>query len=305
MAVKNKAASLMDHLRQQAKREGIVYQVCLQLFFQEEFLRKLAKSPYKENLILKGGMFIYTLTNFDSRPTRDMDFMMRHLSNDLDKMGEIITEICSIQTSYDYLSIEVQKTERITLEHKYPGVRVKLLGRIEKLRVPFSVDIGIDDMIVPNPVLRSITTRLPDSEQPQIYTYSLESTVSEKFDAILQFMELTGRMKDFYDIYYLSGMFDFDGSILQKAINATLSHRNHSITAELIQRIELFAENPAMLQLWKNYEPAKIADISFQSVIREILVFLKPVLDASMDGVHYSGIWGSSEREWKISEDKS
>ena len=33
-------------------------------------------------------------------------------------------------------------------------------------------------------------------------TYSLESTIAEKFDAILQRFELTGRMKDFYDIYY-------------------------------------------------------------------------------------------------------
>ncbi len=41
----------------------------LQLFVQEEFLRRLAMSKYKENLVLKGGMFIYTLTEFDSRPT--------------------------------------------------------------------------------------------------------------------------------------------------------------------------------------------------------------------------------------------
>ena len=86
MAVKNKAASLLDHLRKQSKKEGISFQICLQLFFQEELLRRLSKSSYRENLILKGGMFIYTLTDFDSRPTRDMDFLMRHLSNDLEKM---------------------------------------------------------------------------------------------------------------------------------------------------------------------------------------------------------------------------
>jgi Zn-dependent peptidase ImmA (M78 family) len=45
------------------------YQQMLQLFFQEEFLRRLTKSPYAENLILKGGLFIYTLTNFQSRAT--------------------------------------------------------------------------------------------------------------------------------------------------------------------------------------------------------------------------------------------
>jgi hypothetical protein len=33
----------------------------------------------------------------------------------------------------------------------------------------------------------------------------------EKVDAILKRMEATSRMKDFFDIYYLSNMFDFEG----------------------------------------------------------------------------------------------
>ena len=60
MAVKNLPASVLDRLRNQAKAEGITFQMALQLFFQEEFLRRLSVSPYADNLVLKGGMFIYT-----------------------------------------------------------------------------------------------------------------------------------------------------------------------------------------------------------------------------------------------------
>ena len=81
MAVKNIAASVLAKLRNQAKQEGINYQIGLQLFIQEEFLRRLSKSAYKENLVLKGGMFIYTLTEFESRPTKDMDFLMQSISD--------------------------------------------------------------------------------------------------------------------------------------------------------------------------------------------------------------------------------
>ena len=49
----------------------------------------------------------------------------------------------------------------------------------------------------------SILTRLSEFESPLVYTYSLESTIAEKFDAILQRMSGTSRMKDFYDIYYI------------------------------------------------------------------------------------------------------
>ena len=49
------------------------YQLCLQLFCHEEFLRRPEKSGYAENLVLKGGLFIYSLTDFDSRVTVDVD----------------------------------------------------------------------------------------------------------------------------------------------------------------------------------------------------------------------------------------
>lgn len=65
----DQAASVLARLKNKAKASGISYQQCLQLFFQEEFLRRLAASPYKSNFILKGGLFIYTLSNFESRAT--------------------------------------------------------------------------------------------------------------------------------------------------------------------------------------------------------------------------------------------
>ena len=54
------AASVLAKLRNKAKASGISYQQCLQLFVQEEFLRKLSKSGGEDTLILKGGLFIIT-----------------------------------------------------------------------------------------------------------------------------------------------------------------------------------------------------------------------------------------------------
>lgn len=82
--MKDMAASVLTRLKNQAKEFGFSYQVCLQLFCQEEFLRRLSLSPYSEDFILKGGLFIYMLTNFQSRATQDIDFLMRRLNNDVD-----------------------------------------------------------------------------------------------------------------------------------------------------------------------------------------------------------------------------
>ena len=54
------AASVLAKLRNKAKASSISYQQCLQLFVQEEFLRKLSKSGCEDTLILKGGLFIIT-----------------------------------------------------------------------------------------------------------------------------------------------------------------------------------------------------------------------------------------------------
>ena len=45
------AASVLARLKNKAAESGRSYQLCLQLFCQEEFLRRLEKSRYAENLL--------------------------------------------------------------------------------------------------------------------------------------------------------------------------------------------------------------------------------------------------------------
>ena len=75
------AASVLATLKNKAKESGRSYQLCLQLFCQEEFLRRLEKSKYVDNLVLKGGLLIYSLTEFDSRVTVDVDFLLKQIPN--------------------------------------------------------------------------------------------------------------------------------------------------------------------------------------------------------------------------------
>ena len=65
------AASVLAKLRNKAKASGISYQQCLQLFVQEEFLRKLSKSGCEDTLILKGGLCIITEIQIFLEPVFD------------------------------------------------------------------------------------------------------------------------------------------------------------------------------------------------------------------------------------------
>lgn len=296
----DKATSVLAKLKNKAKASGISYQQCLQLFVQEEFLRKLSKSGYEDNLILKGGLFIYTLTNFESRATIDVDFLLRAASNSIEDVKVLIKKIINTPTGNDYISMTAKGFEEISPQRKYHGISAQIIAQIKNVRVPFNVDIGVGDVIVPCAEERAINTQLPDFEAPIIKTYSLESTIAEKFDAILQRFELTGRMKDFYDIYYLARTFDFDGARLQTAIFETLQRRGTPYARDSFKRIVSLSEDEDMQKRWK-YFLKNIKDdmLEFSVVIDEIQKFLKPVFDAIVNEKEWQNSWNSTVTRWR------
>lgn len=294
------AASVLARLKNKAKATGISYQQCLQLFFQEEFLRRLAGSKYADNFILKGGLFIYTLTNFESRATVDVDFLMRGLNNDLARMDEIIANILAVDTGNDFITFKAAKAEPIAVQRKYHGISTQVTGYIKNVRMHFNVDIGVGDVIVPKAERRSIQTQLDGYNKPEILTYSLESTIAEKFDAILQRFELTGRMKDFYDIYYLSRTFDFDGLKLQTAIQETLQNRGTPYDKDSFERVLALAANEDMQVRWRHFlKTLKDDELPFAAVISGIQQFLSPVWDAIICEKELLTSWAAETHVWE------
>jgi len=299
MVVKDKAASVLANLKNQAKEMGINYQMCLQLFCQEEFLRKIEKSNYFENFTLKGGMFLYTLTKFEGRPTRDIDFMVRGLSNETSNINKVMEEICVVDTGNYFIEMEVLSSEDITEDKEYHGVKTKFMAHIKSVKISFSIDVGINDVVVPDIMKRTIGTRLNYFHAPTIYTYSLESTIAEKFEAIIKRMEATSRMKDFFDIYYLSNMFEFDGEVLQEAVFKTLEHRETIYDAESFERIKAFKENDFLLNLWNNYQSG-MDDIKpeFSVVIDRLEEFIGPVFTAIVNENEFLMRWSNISNLW-------
>ncbi len=293
------AASVLAKLRNKANASGITYQQCLQLFMQEEFLRKLSKSGYDDFLVLKGGLFIYTLTNFESRATIDVDFLLRGYSNSTENVKDLIYKILDTPTGNDYIEMTAKGFEEISPQRKYHGISTQIIGQIKNVRVPFNVDIGVGDIIVPKAEQRKINTQLPDFEAPVIKTYSIESTIAEKFDAILQRFELTGRMKDFYDIYYLSRTFDFEGLKLQSAIFETLQCRGTPYEQDSFKRVVALAEDEDMQKRWKYFlKSIKDNALAFSVVITEIQTFLEPVFDAIVNEEEWQKAW-TEKNGWR------
>ena len=128
------AASVLARLKNKAADSGRSYQLCLQLFCQEEFLRRLEKSKYAENLVLKGGLFIYSVTDFDSRVTVDVDFLLRRVPSTPEQIMPVLEEIISAPTGNDFITFEIKGIAPIAVAKKYAGIGASMVARIKNTR---------------------------------------------------------------------------------------------------------------------------------------------------------------------------
>ena len=293
------AASVLARLKNKAKESGRSYQLCLQLFCQEEFLRRLEKSQYVENLVLKGGLFIYSVTDFDSRVTVDVDFLLRKVPNTPEQLQTVIETIISTPTGNDFVTFEIKDIAPIAAAKKYAGIGVSLVARIKNTKTPFSIDFGVGDVIVPKQEKRKIPTQLDGFTTPTVNTYSLETTIAEKIDAILSLMEFSSRMKDYYDIYYLANKFDFDGATLTEALRKTFENRGHTFTAEQFELVTAFDSDEAMQKKWKAFvRKIDTKTDDYNTVLKTIKTFLIKPFTAAVVCKEFNEKWFAANGEW-------
>ena len=293
------AASVLARLKNKAAESGRSYQLCLQLFCQEEFLRRLEKSKYAENLVLKGGLFIYSLTDFDSRVTVDVDFLLRQMPNTPEQLKTVLEEIIATPTGNDFITFEIKYVAPIAVAKKYAGIGASVIARIKNTKTPFSIDFGVGDVIVPKQEKRKIPTQLSDFDAPTVNTYSLETTIAEKIDAILSLMEFSSRMKDYYDIYYLANKFDFDGATLTEALKKTFENRGHSFTVEQFEQVMGFDRDGAMQKKWKAFvRKIDTKTDDYSTVLKTMKAFLTEAFVAAVKSEAFTEKWSAADGEW-------
>jgi len=293
------AESVLARLKNRAVETGRSHQLCLQLFCQEEFLRRLQHSRYVENFILKGGLFIYAITNFESRVTMDIDFLLQNIPNTPEKLESILNEIITTNTCNDFIIYEIARIELIALMKKYIGLKAVIITKIKNTRTTFSIDFSFGDVVVPKQKKRKIPTQLSDFNAPEINTYSIETTLAEKLDAILMLMEYSSRMKDYYDIFYISLKFDLDGSILQDAISQTFTNRNRNFTIDRFDKLIALGNDVLMKKKWIAFiKKIKGSNIDFDDILKVFNIFLREIVFTTLKKEPFTKTWSASGGLW-------
>lgn len=299
----NVPASIHDRLLQIAKERGEEFQNLLINYALERWLYRLSQSPHRDRFVLKGAMLFALWAKEPHRATQDLD-LLGYGDNSIAEMERVFREICAVVCVADGLELPLESVVGglIREDRKYEGVRINLLAKLGKARIPLQIDIGFGDAVVPPPTESDYPTLL-DLPAPRLRVYQRETVVAEKFHAMVERGIGNSRMKDYFDLWVLAGAFAFDGAVLGEAIRAAFERRLTQLpTTTPIGLSETFAGHPEKLAQWRAFVrrgKLKAGEVSLPDVVSRVRVFLLPVVEALAAGVAPKGSWQPKQGRWK------
>lgn len=265
--------SLKDRANNFAKENNLTVQQVLQNYMFERFLERLSFSEYKEKLIIKGGLLLSSIIGINLRNTMDIDADIVGINFTQEEIEKLIINIININLN-DNTQMKLEKIEEIKEESEYGGYRIKLVGNLENLKIPFHIDISTGDIITPRAIEYKYKKLLED-DYIEIYTHNQETVIAEKLQTILSRKIANSGMKDYYDLYFFvnSKWQEIDKETLKQAIKATFEQRNSMEDLENIDKIiNTIEKDKTLIYSWKDYQAKHLyaQSIKYDDVIKGI-----------------------------------
>lgn len=238
------------------------------------------------------------------RPTADLDLLGRG-DPDPAAIAELFARICRTEVPDDGIIFDPNtlKVEAVREGDNYKGVELNLIGELSNATLHVQVDIGFGDHVYPPPTRRDFPGLLPDLPAANILMYPPETVIAEKFEAMIRFGEMNGRIKDFYDIWVTARTFAFDLPALGEAVSGTLERRETAIPTDMpVGLTENFAKIVEERGLWRGFlrrSPPAFQPPPFSDVQVELRRFLGPVIASLALPERASGSWDPHGGTWR------
>lgn len=164
---------------------------------------------------------------FRARPTIDIDLLGEGINRDSEYLESVFSRIARVDCPVDGVIFDAESIEShpIAVEKKYPGTCITMTAHLDTIIQPVSIDVGFGDIVTPYPLSLDYPLLIDCVPQVELYAYSLETLIAEKFHAMVDRDEGNSRMKDFFDVFYLFKNHDIDRELLKEAITATFKNR--------------------------------------------------------------------------------
>ena len=195
------AAQLKGWIKNKSKETGAHANVLLQNYMMERFLELISLSPYRRNIIIKGGFLIAAMVGVDKRTTMDLDTTIKGLPVSRAKIEKTFREIIAIDAG-DGVTFEIQGIENIRDVSDYDDFRVSLRASFYTIHVDIKVDVTTGDIIIPREIEYQYKLMFEERTIP-VMAYNLYTILAEKLETLLVRGVGNTRARDYYDIYIL------------------------------------------------------------------------------------------------------
>lgn len=195
-------------------------------------------------------MLLATWFDEPHRATRDVD-LLGFGDATADALLDTFREIMAIEVDDGVIfDLKGLRIEAIREEVEYGGSRLRTTAVLAGSRIPITVDIGFGDTVEPGVDDIDLPVLL-DMPSPHLRAYPLETVIAEKLHAMVVLGMANSRMKDYYDVWMLTGAFEIDPERLRRAVAATFARRTTVIPAEVPDGLsEAFATDPGKQRQW-------------------------------------------------------
>ncbi len=286
--------SVHQRLLNRARATGRPFGELLQYFAMERFLDRLARSPHREEFLVRGALMLGVWGVPAPRATMDIDLLGREGLSPSDL--EAAVRACLAVPAEDGL---VFHPESVTVEpirggDEFLGLRLLFRAHLGNARIQLQLDVGLGDAVVPPPEWFDLPCLL-DFATPRLRGYRPETAIAEKFDAMLKLDMANSRMKDFYDLAILAAHLPFEGRVLQDALRRTLERRGAAVPAEIPTALtEAFFESPVKIAQWAAFArrlPQTTAPPALRQTVEAIRTFLLPPVLALSKEEAFEALW--------------
>lgn len=240
--------------RNLAKSSGLNVQLVQRHFMMDRLIERISESDYKDDFILKGGFLLGSKYGIEKRTTVDIDTTFRNMKLTEDKLKMIFKELTEKPTK-EGIIFSVNGIKETREEDYYPGFQVKLIANLDKVRVPFKMDVTTGDSIYPE-VDKHAHKLMFEDKFVTIPAYPTEQIIAEKLSATFSFGTDNSRAKDYYDLYTIPKLETIDSEELYKSVRNTFTKRGYTKPLSFYYEREMnqLKEDSYLKERWKSYQ---------------------------------------------------
>ena len=293
----NLSHSIFQRLLNHAREREEDFNLILSRYAVERLLYRLGVTQHAGKFVLKGASLFLVWSGQNIRPTRDADFL-GFGEPEPSHVASVFADLCSLAgENVDGIRFVAEsiRAEEIRENQEYGGVRVTMRAVLHNAQIPVQIDVGFGDAVTPGVEQVQFPTLLGDIPSPVVHAYPRYTMVAEKLEAMIRLGIANSRMKDFYDLWLLSRMFDYDGPTLTLAVSATMQRRGTQVPSTTPTPFtSAFGQDPQKSQQWRAFiGRTRLSDppSALGEIVEEIARWLMPIVEAVRSGDNVTEDW--------------